>query len=115
MVALTNERERARVGAGLAALGCALFVLGAVALEVIGGLYANSPVPAWTEGVFPLSWPQPVRVVWWLAVGTAALGYRMILHRIGICQRPWVVVLSVAPFVVFAVGVAVGADWATWH
>jgi len=29
-------------------------------------------------------------------------------------RRP-VVVLSVAPFVLFATGIAAGADWATWH
>jgi hypothetical protein len=112
---VTGERERAGVWAGLGAHGCAVFVLAAIAAEVVGGLYANSPEPAWTERLFPLAWPQPVRVVWWSVVGAAALGYRLILHRIGIRQRTWVVVLSVVPFVVFAAGVAVGADWATWH
>jgi hypothetical protein len=112
---MTGDRERVTVRAGLGAIGCAEFALGAVAAEVIGGLYANSPVPAWTERVFPIGWPQPARVVWWLAVAAAALGYRLILHRIGIRQRAWVVVVSVVPFVVFAAGVAVGADWVTWH
>ena len=112
---MTNDREQASVRAGLGTLGCALFVFGAIAAEVVGGMYANSPVPAWTERAFPISWPQPVRVAWWLAVGGAALGYRVILHRIGIRQRTWVVAVSVVPFVVFAGGVAAGANWATWH
>lgn len=112
---MPNTREGATVRAGLGALGCALFVLGAIAAEVVGGEYANSRVPAWAERVFPITWPQPVRVAWWLAVAGAALGYRVLLHRIGLRQRAWVVVASVVPFVVFAGGVAAGADWATWH
>jgi hypothetical protein len=112
---MTGDRERATARAGFGALGCAAFVLAAIAAEVGGGLYANSPVPAWTDRAFPISWPQPVRVAWWLAVAGAALGYRLILRRIGIRQRAWVVVISVGPFVVFAAGVASSADWATWH
>ncbi len=115
MTTVTNEREQASVRAGLGALGCAVFVLGAIAAEVIGGEYANSAAPAWAERAFPITWPQPARVVWWLAVGAAALGYRVILHRTGIRQRARVVVASVLPFVVFAGGVAAGAGWATWH
>jgi hypothetical protein len=115
VVPVTNERERASVRAGLGALACAAFVAVAIAAEVIGGLYANSSAPALSERVFPITWPRPARVAWWLAVGAAALGYRLILHRIGIRQRAWVAFVSVAPFVVFAVGVAVGADWARWH
>jgi hypothetical protein len=112
---VTNQRERATVRAGIGALGSAAFVVMAIAAEVAGGEYANSSVPASAEHVFPISWPQPVRVLWWLAVAGAALGYRVILHRVGIRQRVWVVAAWVLPFVVFALGVAIGADWATWH
>jgi hypothetical protein len=42
-------------------------------------------------------------------------GFRFLLGRAGMPQRRLVVVLSVAPFVLFAAGVAAGADWATWH
>lgn len=110
---MTSDRDRAVAGVG--ALGCGAFVVVAVVAEVVAGEYAFTPVPAWAERVFPLTWPQPVRIGWWLAVAAAALGYRVILHRIGIRQRPWVVVLSVAPFLVFAGGIATGAWWATWH
>ena len=101
--------------AGLAALGCAAFVVLALVAEVVASLYADSRVPSWAVRVFPLAWPQPVRVVWWLAVAAAALGYRVMMGRLGIPQRRWVVVISVAPFVIFAAGIAIGADWATWH
>jgi hypothetical protein len=91
------------------------FVLFAVALEVVSGLNANSPVPAWAEKVAPLAWPQPARVAWWLMVAGAMYAFRSLLGRAGMPQRRLVVVLSVVPFVLFAAGVAAGADWATWH
>lgn len=109
------EPGQATVVAGLAALGCAAFVLVAISAEVIAGLYANSTVPSWAERVAPLGWPQPVRVAWWLAVASAAGAFRFFLHRLGLRQRPWVVAVSVLPFVIFAGGIAAGAWWATWH
>lgn len=50
-------RRNALVGAALSGG----FVLVAVALEVVGGLGANSPAPAWAERVVPLAWRQPAR------------------------------------------------------
>jgi len=99
-------------------IGAALaggFVLLAVALEVVGGLGANSPVPAWADQVVPLAWPQPVRVVWWLGVAGAAAAFRLALSRAGFRQRRTVTLLSVGPFLLFAFGVATGSEWATWH
>lgn len=90
------------------------FVLTAVALEVLGGSYANSTLPSWA-GIVPLSWPQPARVAWWSSVAVASAGFRLGLHRLGIPQRPVVVAASVLPFVAFAMGVATGASWSTWH
>lgn len=92
----------------------AVFVILAVVLEVLGGSFANSPLPAWAEFV-PLSWPQAARVVWWFAVASAAGGFRLGLHRLGIPQRPVVVAASVIPFLMFATGIALGASWSTWH
>lgn len=99
----------------LGALLAGAFVLFAVALEVVSGLNANSPVPAWADQVAPLAWPRPARVAWWLVVAAAMGAFRVLVGRAGIPQRRLVVVVSVAPFVLFAAGVAVGADWATWH
>lgn len=92
----------------------ALFVIAAVILEVAGGVNANSPVPSWAE-IAPITWPAAARTGWWLLVAVAAATFRLALHRMGLRQRPWVVVASVAPFLIFAGGVGAGADWATWH
>lgn len=107
------ERSTARLG--FAALGCAALVGAALVLEVLGGTAANSTVPTWATYLVPLAWPQPLRVLWWLVVAGAALGFRVALHRLGFRQRPVLVAASVVPFVVFAAGIAAGADWATWH
>jgi hypothetical protein len=98
----------------IAGLGGLVFTMGAVALEVLSGGYANSEVPGWGEWV-PLAWPQPLRVVWWLLVATAAASFRWSLSRVGVRPSRVVTLLSVAPFVAFAAGIAAGADWATWH
>ncbi|MBW3574549.1 MAG: hypothetical protein KY450_06735 [Actinobacteria bacterium] len=112
-----NDRRRsdAEAGAGVLAIGCAGFVMSAVVLEAVAGSAANSPVPSWAEGLFPISWPQPVRVAWWFAVAVAALGFRLALVRLGLGRNRLVTALTVLPFAVLAAGVALGADWATWH
>lgn len=92
----------------------ALFVILAVVLEVLGGSHANSPLPSWAEFV-PLSWPPVARVFWWLGVAASAAGFRLGLHRLGIAQRPLIVLASILPFLAFAVGIASGASWSTWH
>lgn len=113
-----TEGEPARADRPVAwvvvAAGAALFVLSAVTLEALGGAAANSPLPAWAELV-PLAWPPVARVVWWTSVAAMAGLFRLALHRLGLPQRALVVVASVVPFLAFAVAVAVGADWATWH
>jgi hypothetical protein len=92
----------------------ALFVLGAIVLEVVAGSGANSPTPAWAW-LLPLAWPQAARVAWWCAVAAAAGAFRLAMLRLGIRQHPVVIVGSVLPFVVFAGGIAAGASWSTWH
>lgn len=99
----------------VAALLCAGFVVAAVLLEVIGGQNANSPHPSWAERVVPLAWPQPIRVLWWLLIAAAAGAYRTLLNRAGLTQRRAVTLVIVLPFVLFAAGIATGAEWATWH
>lgn len=98
----------------LAVISSILFVALAVVLELVGGSLANSPVPDWAH-VVPIAWPTGLRVAWWVGVAAAAGLFRLGLHRLGHRQRPGVVLASVAPFVLFAGGIAVGADWATWH
>lgn len=96
---------------GLASLG---FVAVAVAAELAASLWANSEVPGWSEWA-PIAWPQAARATWWTLVALAAWTYRRSLARVGLSRRPVVTALTVTPFVVFAVGTAVGAEWATWH
>lgn len=109
------ETPRSWIGAAAGACGCAAFVVFALVAEVVSSQYANSVTPAWAHGLVPLEWPQAARVGWWLAAAGAALGYQVQLRRLGIPQRRWVVACTVAPFVIFAGGIAAGADWATWH
>lgn len=92
-----------------------LFVAVAVVAEMVGGQLANSPVSAWAEDVAPIAWPQPARVAWWLAVAGAAAAFRLGERQAGIVRHPLVIVASVVPFLAFAVGIAIEADWATWH
>ena len=110
-----DPRSAAASRALVGALLCAAFVLTAVSLEVVGGQNANSPHPAWAEWAVPLAWPQPLRVLWWLAIAGAAAGYRILLGRAGFSPRRPLTVLLVVPFLLFAAGVAMGAGWATWH
>lgn len=88
-------------------------MIGVVAAEVVASLYEDSPVPAWSAHLFPLTWPRAECVVWWLGVATAAGTFRRALGAIGIPQHRIVVVVSVLPFVVFAGGIATGAGWST--
>lgn len=96
-------------------MGCAAFVLFAVALEVLGGQAANSENPGWVAGLIPLTWSPPFRVAWWLLVAAAAAGYRFFLVRAGLGSGRWLGLLLAAPFVVFAAGTGAGASWSTWH
>lgn len=91
------------------------FVFLAVALELVGGQYSNSQVDGLAARLHPLAWPQAARVVWWLAVAAAAGAYRYGEWRAGIRRSPIIIGLSVVPFVIFAVGIASGASFSTWH
>lgn len=95
-------------------LGGLIFAFAAIGLEVVSGNYANSPVPGWARWT-PLAWPQFARVAWWIAVAIAAAGFRWSLHHLGFRPSRVVTVITVGPFLAFAAGIAVGADWATWH
>ena len=99
----------------LASFCCAAFVLLAMAVEVLSGQAANSPGEAKFQPFAPLGWPAPVRVLWWLLVATAAAGHRVLLYGLHGARQRLSAALLAAPFVVFAVGIALGADWATWH
>lgn len=92
-----------------------LFVLAAIAAEVVASAFANSQAPGWALYVVPLAWPAAARVVWWLVVAAAAAVYHVGLARAGHPRRPVLAVLTVGLFVAFAVSIAFGGQWATWH
>lgn len=95
-------------------LGCPLVVIAAVLAEVVAAQHANSD-PTGGEAWFPLAWPQPARAAFWALVAVAAGGFRWGLHRLDLPQHPLPVVLTVAPFALFALGVATGSSFTTWH
>ncbi len=99
---------------GIVLIGSLLFVTTAIVLEVLAGEGAASSTSG-TPWFVPLTWPQPARVVWWLAVAGSAAAFRMSLRRLGLPARRTADVATVTPFLLFAVGIAAGADWATWH
>lgn len=99
----------------LVALGTAVFTVLAVVLEIAAGVLANSAVPAWATRLVPLAWPRVARVAWWLTVAAAMATFHGSLHRLGLGQARLLVVASVAPFLIFAAGVATGQSWSTFH
>lgn len=110
----TQDRPPIARGVWLS-VGCAAFVLLAVSLEVAGGQASNSENPEWVDGLVPLTWPQPVRVGWWLLVAAASAGHRYFLVRAGLGTGRWLGGLLATPFVLFAAGIAAGSSWSTWH
>ncbi len=99
---------------GVVFIGSLLFVTAAIVLEVLAGEGAASSTSG-APWFVPLTWPQPVRVAWWLAVGGSAAAFRISLRRLGLPARRSADAATVAPFLLFAGGIAFGADWATWH
>ncbi|GAC1610150.1 MAG: hypothetical protein NVS3B26_15380 [Mycobacteriales bacterium] len=94
---------------------CAALVLLAVGLEFASGQAANSPEDARYANFVPLGWPQPVRVLWWLLIAGAAASHRLLLDtRLGVRRRV-LAALAATPFALFALGIAFGASWSTWH
>lgn len=100
----------------LRAFAGGLLALVAVGLELLGSVAGDAPTTAYPGWLVPVAWPTALRVVWWLAAaagaGTAVAG--LTAHRPR-AARVTGVVLATLPFVVFAAGVGLGAQWATWH
>lgn len=97
------------------AAGAFFIAGGAVVIEVVAGSLANSEVPSWAEWAVPLGWPRWARVAWWSFAALAAWVFRTSLARMGFRPKGWVTALTVAPFLVFAAGIAAGAEWFTFH
>lgn len=92
-----------------------LLALIAVGLEVWGswGTGARTDPPA--AWLVASGWPTPVRIVWWSAATVGAfLANRGLAHVTGSPRRV-ATALAVLPFAAFTIGIAIGAEWATWH
>jgi len=99
---------------GLLIFVAPLVLVGAITLEIAAGEGAADPASSGRSWV-PLTWPAPLRAIYWLAIGAIALGHRIGLTRLGSTPRPAVTLAITAPFVIFAAGITLGAPWATWH
>ncbi len=64
-----GRRDRSGL-VGVVLIGSLLFAVTAIVLEVLAGEGAASSTSA-APWFVPLTWPPPVRVVWWLAVAEA--------------------------------------------
>lgn len=85
-----SEGRRSATYTFFIAVASALFVVVPVVLEAIAGSWANSQGAAWPAVIAPLTWPQPLRVLWWLMVAGAAVCFRVCLHRLGFAsERSW--------------------------
>jgi hypothetical protein len=100
----------------LLSAACAVFVLTAVVLEVTSDPGPTSSGLGWRGHLIPVAWPRGLRVLWWLVVAAAAGTQRWALDRSDGPSVRLVPALALAtPFAVFAVGIALGAGWATFH
>lgn len=87
----------------------------AVVLEFLGSFLGDSPSTGYPGWLVPIAWPTPVRVVWWLVATVGAVAAsRGTAYATGRPRHLRTVAVA-APFLLFAVGVATGATWATWH
>lgn len=97
------------------ALAAGLVPLAALVLEYAGSVLGSGPSSWYPGWLVAVAWPQPVRIVWWLAAAAGAWALtRGLAHANG--RRGWLLsVVVTAPFAVFAVGIAAGTQWTAWH
>lgn len=92
--------------------GMALF---AVALELWGSWGTGASTSAPASWFVAAGWPTPLRVLWWtLATVGVFTANRGLAHVMGSSRRV-ATALAVLPFAVFTLGIALGAEWSTWH
>lgn len=98
-----------------AALVGGIIALVAVLLEMWGswGTGAEPTPPA--SWFVPSGWPTFLRVAWWLAATTGVFLANRGLARVTHRPRRLATAVAVLPFLAFTLGIAAGAEWATWH
>lgn len=92
-----------------------VFALVAIALEIWGNWGTGADPRPPMSWLVPSGWPMAIRVAWWLlaAAGTVVAN-RGLAVATGRSRRVATAVTAL-PFIAFAVGIAVGAEWTTWH
>lgn len=87
----------------------------AVVLELWGswGTGATARPPA--SWLVASGWPTPVRVAWWVAATVGVFLANRGLARAAGRPRRLATAVAVLPFLAFSLGIAFGAEWATWH
>lgn len=98
------------------AIGGFVLSLGAVALEVLGSVLGDSPTSGYPGWLVTITWPTALRALWWIAAaaGAATATGEFVPFRSAAARVASALVVA-APFAAFAVGIAIGAPWATWH
>jgi len=116
---MSQPSDTARTQSGVLIPGSAFIGGGiafiAVALEVWGSWGTGADVAPPRSWFVPSGWPVPVRVSWWLLAAIGVFLANRGLSRATGRPRRLITVLTVVPFVAFAIGIATGAEWATWH
>lgn len=87
----------------------------AVVLELWGSWSTGASTSAPASWFVAPGWPTPVRVVWW-AIATVGVfaANRGLAHTTGSSRRV-ATAAAVVPFMAFTIGIALGAEWSTWH
>jgi hypothetical protein len=87
----------------------------AVTLEVWGSWGTGADVAPPRSWFVASGWPVALRVSWWLVAAVGVhLANRGLARATGRSRRV-ITGVTVVPFVAFAFGIAIGAEWATWH
>ena len=97
-----------------ALLGGAVALL-AVGLEVWASWRTGARVDPPLSWLVASGWPTPLRVVWWTAATVGVVMANRGLARMTGSPRRLATTLAAVPFATFTLGIAIGAEWATWH
>lgn len=98
-----------------AALVGGAVALMAIVLELWGSWGTGADLAPPASWLVPSGWPTALRVAWWLAATAGVFVANRGLARVTGRPRRLATGVAVLPFLVFALGIATGAEWATWH
>lgn len=97
------------------ALAGGLFTLFAIVLEFAASWFGQGEATGYPGFLRPIAWPTVVRVAWWLLAAAGAVMVNRGLAVVTSQPRWGRTILAAAPFVAFAVAIALDLPVATWH